>query len=144
MKKWIGSAAVVIEDGKLLMVRAKGSTAWSIPSGGIEDNETAEAACIREVWEETGYHVNVKEQLLVKKAVIKTYAVTTYYFNCTYISGTMQYHDPDKIIEEIDWKSIEQLQVIEFLYPEDAKMLKELLFKRLKEKPSLKNRIKKD
>lgn len=68
MKKWDGSAAVVIKEGRLLMVRAKGSSAWSIPSGGIEDNETAKDACCREVWEETGYRVEVESSLFVKKA----------------------------------------------------------------------------
>ena len=127
MKKWNGAAAVVIEDGRLLMVRGKGSSAWSIPSGGIEDNETSESACIREVWEETGYHVKVERQLFVKKATIKSYQVTTQYYYCTYIGGAMQYHDPDETIEEIDWKSIEQLREIELLYPEDVEMLEELL-----------------
>ena len=127
MEKWNGSASVAIVDGRMLMVRAKGSSAWSIPSGGIEDNETPEAACIREVWEETGYHVEVQRQLFVKKAIIKNYDVTTYYFICTYIGGSIQYHDPDEMIEEIGWKSKEQLREIELLYPEDADMLKELL-----------------
>ncbi|KGR82154.1 NUDIX domain-containing protein [Lysinibacillus odysseyi] len=127
MKKWDGSAAVVIKEGRLLMVRAKGSSAWSIPSGGIEDNETAKAACCREVWEETGYRVKVESSLFVKKAVKENYDVTTYYFMCTYIGGTIRYHDPDGLIEEVDWKSKEQLHTIELLYPEDAEMLQELL-----------------
>lgn len=127
MEKWSGSAAVVIVDGKLLMVRAKGSSAWSIPSGGIEENETPDAACIREVWEETGYHVKVENVIFIKKAVIGNYDVTTYYFMCTYIGGTMQVQDPDETIEEINWKTIEHLPTIEHLYPEDAEMLEELL-----------------
>lgn len=127
MEKWSGSAAVVIAEGKLLMVRAKDSAACSIPSGGIEQNETPEAACIREVWEETGYHVKVENVIFIKKAVIENYDVTTYYFMCTYIGGTMQIQDPDETIEEIDWKTISQLRTIELLYPEDEEMLDELL-----------------
>ena len=67
------------------------------------------------------------QQLFVKKSVIKNYQVTTHYYYCTYIGGAIQYHDSDETIEEIGWKSIEQLREIELLYPEDTDMLKELL-----------------
>lgn len=74
---WNGAAGIVLEEGKLLMVKEKESSAWSIPSGGIEDGESPEQACVREIWEETGFKTEVKKPLHIKKAVIKNYDVTT-------------------------------------------------------------------
>ena len=51
------SQAVILKDKEVLMVRQyveRGDMVWNFPGGGIEDNETPEEACIREVKEETG------------------------------------------------------------------------------------------
>jgi ADP-ribose pyrophosphatase YjhB (NUDIX family) len=57
------SQAIVIQDDKVLMVKQyvqRGDIVWNFPGGGIENNETAEEACIREVKEETGFDVELK------------------------------------------------------------------------------------
>ncbi|MDS8762056.1 NUDIX domain-containing protein, partial [Streptococcus pneumoniae] len=65
-KVWQGSAGVVIDQDKILMVKSKASGKWSIPSGEIETGESPQQACIREVWEETGFRTEVKKQLHTK------------------------------------------------------------------------------
>ena len=35
----------------------RGAVVWNFPGGGIEEGETPEEACVREVKEETGYDV---------------------------------------------------------------------------------------
>ncbi|MFJ8261100.1 NUDIX hydrolase [Rummeliibacillus sp. NPDC094406] len=123
LKFWNGAAAIIMSDNKLLMARGKGTSSWSIPSGGIEDGETAEEACIREVWEETGYRVDISKLLHIKKALIENYNVTTSYFLCKVIDGHIAYHDPDEIIEEISWKTFEDFKNIQLDYPKDREML---------------------
>ncbi|XP_041372286.1 nucleoside diphosphate-linked moiety X motif 17-like [Gigantopelta aegis] len=61
-------AAIILEtgDGKVLLTRrAKHLRAfpgiWVPPGGHIEDNETFEAAAVREYEEETGLHVDLKQ-----------------------------------------------------------------------------------
>lgn len=126
-KVWNGAAAIIISRGKLLMVRGKGRNSWSVPSGGVECGETSEQTCIREVWEETGYKVKVIQVLHTKKAMIDTFNVTTDYFLCEIITGDITYQDPDKIITEIAWKSVDEVEKIPHDYPEDKGLLLKLL-----------------
>ncbi|MHC0039497.1 NUDIX hydrolase [Pseudoneobacillus sp. C159] len=60
------SQAVIIESGKILMVRQyvqRGDLVWNFPGGGIEQKETPDQACIREVKEETGYDIQIAKLL---------------------------------------------------------------------------------
>lgn len=126
-KIWLGAAAVILSDNQVLMVREKNTTKWSIPSGQIENNETAEQACIREVWEETGYKVTIKETIYTKKTVIGDFDVTTVYFMCEVVSGQITYQDPDETIGEIAWKTSKDVKSLQHLYTEDKELLLSLL-----------------
>lgn len=50
------SMALVVRDNKILMIQTyrRNSFIWELPGGGIEMNETAEEAAIRELKEECG------------------------------------------------------------------------------------------
>jgi ADP-ribose pyrophosphatase YjhB (NUDIX family) len=57
-----GASAALIRDGAVLLVE-RGSPPlqglWSLPGGSIEPGETAEAAAVREVREETGLEAQI-------------------------------------------------------------------------------------
>jgi len=57
-----GCSAVIFnaDRTKALLTRRTDNGLWCIPGGGMESGESAAEACIREVWEETGLHVEVK------------------------------------------------------------------------------------
>jgi 8-oxo-dGTP pyrophosphatase MutT (NUDIX family) len=38
---------------------------WGLPGGGLEYGEHPEEAVVREVWEETGFHVSIEKLLLI-------------------------------------------------------------------------------
>ncbi|MEK4627100.1 MAG: NUDIX hydrolase [Solibacillus sp.] len=126
-KIWNGASAIVIKDNQVLMVRGKNTNSWGVPSGEIEAGETAKEACIREIWEETGYEANIIKELHTKKAIIKDYKVTTKYFLCEITGGKIQYHDPDETIVEISWKNKYEISKLIHVYPEDLKIIEELL-----------------
>lgn len=126
-KVWNGATAILIKDNRVLMIRTKNSNSWSIPSGGVEVGETAAEACIREVAEETGYEAKVIKELHTKKTIIKDYKVTTQYFLCEITGGKIQYQDPDDEIEEIAWKNGSEISKLIHTYPEDQKVIEQLL-----------------
>lgn len=54
------SAAIIVRDGKVLMVRRavkEGELMWQFPAGAIEDGESPEQAAVRETLEETSLTV---------------------------------------------------------------------------------------
>jgi len=46
------------DDGRILLVRHSNGGVWVAPGGAIDPGETPQDAVVREVWEETGLHVN--------------------------------------------------------------------------------------
>lgn len=126
-KLWNGASAIIIRDNRVLMIRTMDSNSWSIPSGGVEDGETVEEACIREVAEETGYEVKIVKELHTKKTIIKEYKVTTKYFLCEITGGDIQYNDPDEEIEEITWMNRNEISKLIYTYPEDQEVIEQLL-----------------
>ena len=126
-KVWNGASAIVIKDNLVLMVRTKNSNSWSVPSGGVEANETAKETCIREILEETGYEAKVIKELHTKKTIIKDYNVTTHYFLCEVTGDKIYYQDPDEEIEEISWKNRSEISTLLHTYPEDKEIIEQLL-----------------
>lgn len=59
----VGCSAVIFDEGrqKILLTRRQDNGLWCIPGGHMESGESAEEACIREVWEETGLEVEVRK-----------------------------------------------------------------------------------
>lgn len=58
-----GASAAIFRDGAVLLIeRAKGALKgrWSLPGGHIEPGETARAAAVREVREETGVEADIQ------------------------------------------------------------------------------------
>ena len=127
MNKWSGSSAVCInEEGQVLMVlqgTPEEDKKWSVPSGGKEQKETFMECCIREVEEETGYIGEVIEEIKVKRTVMDTYEVEVYYYLIKIVGGSMKIQDPDQLIYDVAWKSIEELTDLEFSFLEDKAFL---------------------
>ena len=62
------ACAAIIQNGKILMVLHRSSIReyWTLPGGGIENNEIPEQTIVREVKEETGLDVKVGKLLFLE------------------------------------------------------------------------------
>ncbi|MGV3487399.1 MAG: NUDIX hydrolase [Tuberibacillus sp.] len=133
MNTWHGSAAVCVRGGKLLMVKQgkpEEQKRWAIPSGGREYGESDESCCIREVFEETGYQVEVIRHLFTKTGQTYGIPVEVQYYEVDIIGGRAVIQDPDGLIYEIAWKSAEELTEMDLAFPEDREFLLDFMKER--------------
>lgn len=124
MKQWIGSAALCInEEKEVLLVKNRDIQQWSLPSGGLEEGETLEQCCQREVFEETGYRISINQRLHIKRAIISSYQVETHYFLAT-CDEQVATANIDSDIDEVNWWSIHEIERLELAFPEDIELIK--------------------
>ena len=127
MKTWIGTAAICINQKNEILMVLQGKKdepkRWSVPSGGQEKGETLEECCVREVWEETGYQVEIINKIYEKKGITYGVPVHVHYYLVKQIGGFMNIQDPDGLIHEINWKDVTELGDISLSFPEDYELL---------------------
>jgi 8-oxo-dGTP diphosphatase len=97
------SAAIVVQEGRVLMVRRRvkeGQLSWQFPAGEIEQGETPEEAAVREAQEETGLTVKAVK-LLGERIHPKTGRLMSY-TACEVVSGTAHVADAEEL-DELAW-----------------------------------------
>jgi 8-oxo-dGTP pyrophosphatase MutT (NUDIX family) len=93
---------------------------WSVPSGGRLPGESFEDCCRREVWEETGYVVEPREELFVKSGIV-------HYFRAELVGGSRTFQDPDGLIYDIAWKTLAEVRKLALCFEEDREFLERWL-----------------
>jgi 8-oxo-dGTP diphosphatase len=94
------AAAVVVDGGKLLLVRRRvkeGSLSWQFPAGEVESGETARAAAVREAFEETG--LTVTDVKVLGERVHPATGRTMIYVACDVASGDAYVKDDEELVE---------------------------------------------
>lgn len=103
------AAAVIVKDGRVLLVRRRvkeGSLSWQFPAGEVETGETAGEAAVREAGEEVG--LTVAETKSLGDRVHPATGRTMVYIACDVIDGDAQVVDDEELVE-LAWASQDQL-----------------------------------
>ncbi|MCF8090160.1 MAG: (deoxy)nucleoside triphosphate pyrophosphohydrolase, partial [Desulfotignum sp.] len=106
---------IVIKNNKLLITQRNPDGLlgglWEFPGGKVEKNETAEAACIREIKEETGLTVRGSSFLTRVKHAYTHFKIEMDVFYCDYISGDVVLNGP------VDFQWIPLQEISRFAFP---------------------------
>jgi 8-oxo-dGTP diphosphatase len=92
------AAAVIVQDGKLLLVRrrvAEGSLSWQFPAGAVEQGETFDEAAVREAAEEAG--LNVQAVQVLGERVHPSTGRLMGYVACDVVSGEACVADAEEL-----------------------------------------------
>lgn len=103
------AAAVIVNDGRVLLVRrrvSEGQLSWQFPAGEVEPGEVEEDAAVRETREETGLEVKVLRSL-GSRIHPKTHRLMSY-AACEVVSGTARVADLDELAE-LAWCSTAEI-----------------------------------
>ncbi|MER8004795.1 NUDIX hydrolase [Streptomyces sp. NPDC094149] len=103
------SAAIIVSEGRVLMVRrrvSEGELMWQFPAGAIEPGEVAEDAAVRETDEETGLTVKAV-RLLGERVHPKTGRLMSY-TACEVVSGEARVAD-DEELDAIAWVTLDEI-----------------------------------
>lgn len=63
MKKAVIGIVLSDSDKKVLCLKRRDVPVWVLPGGGVEEGESPESACVREVLEETGIKTSIKRKI---------------------------------------------------------------------------------
>lgn len=97
------SAAIIVADGKVLMVRRavkEGKLSWQFPAGAIEPGEDAEDAAVRETLEETG--LSVRAGKLLGERVHPNTGRLMSYTACEVVDGEARVADAEEL-DAVAW-----------------------------------------
>lgn len=78
-----GCRGIVVNGDKMLLSHELNSGWYLIPGGGLEEGETLEECCLREIEEETGVIVRLEKPLLCLQEHYEDWLFISYYFVCT-------------------------------------------------------------
>ena len=106
---------VIYKDGKMLITKRRENGLlgglWEFPGGKRRLKESAEAACIREIKEETGLSVSIVRYLKTVKHAYTHFKISMDVFICDYVSGEVELKGP------VDHRWIIKDEIPDFPFP---------------------------
>jgi len=117
----VSAGAIVIQEGKVLLVRYMNRTGKSFlvgPGGGVFINESTNQAAIREVKEETNLDVSAGKVIFIEDLLSERHQITKIWFLCNLKGGQLEktQNAIEEGITEVGWYRREQLKS-EVVYP---------------------------
>ncbi len=102
------SRGLVIRDAKILLTYEKKTDIYMSPGGGLEEGETFDECCIREIKEESGFDVAVKMPFVIINEYCFDTCYEAHYFVCEVKGRGEQHLTPTEIDHGVEprWVSI--------------------------------------
>lgn len=96
-----GVGAVVLDEGKLLVIKDRFSQGYKLPGGHVDPKETLPNALIREVFEETGVKVTFQSVINIGHFLVGQFGEQNLYFACIakHITKEINIYDTSEIID---------------------------------------------
>ena len=115
-------AAVIRRDGRILITQRLDNVhlarLWEFPGGKVEAGESFEVALSREISEELGVKIRVKEEFFTTEHDYPGKSVRLHFFSCTLAEG-----EPAALgVADLRWVSPAELSQFEFP-PADAELI---------------------
>ncbi len=116
------SAALIIKDNCLLLAKSDNYDCYYTVGGGIQAGETSEEAVLREVYEETGKHLEIDRLMFVQERFYqakkeKHHEVVFFYLMKNEDSEILQGTVTDQKNEHLYWIPLERLEQITLVPP---------------------------
>lgn len=83
---------ILVRDGKVLLSYESKKNRYIIPGGGVEEGESLEQCCEREMFEETGMLVKARDNYLVVNELFSDWNHVNHYFVCELLEETGKLH----------------------------------------------------
>lgn len=96
------------ERTEVLLIKRLDIPVWVLPGGGLDAGESPEQGAIREVFEETGFHAEVKRKVALYLPVNKM-TQRTHLFECQIIHGKAQVGNETKEVRFFPLNALPQL-----------------------------------
>lgn len=129
----VAGRGIVVRDGKILLSHELNTGVYMSPGGGLEEGESLEECCARELMEETGYEVKPLFQFLrINEFSFETEYVSNY-FICEVTGEGKQTLTKVEIEHGIvpEWVKIEDALAIFGTYNEKAPDVRSLYIREL-------------
>ena len=114
------SVIVVTEDARILLVKhRKGSRQyWVLPGGRLEYGETFEECAVRELKEETGLDVAVKEIVFLSEAIApdRSRHIVNVYMTADVVGGVLKVGD-EPVLAAVDYIPLAELDKLSLFPP---------------------------
>lgn len=121
----VGCYAWIERDGRVLLPHwnergadGREYAGWTLPGGGMEHGESPQATCLREVWEETGFTVELQGLLGVRNHWIPTERRTSrvgrplqglqVVYLASIVGGTLT-REVDGSTDDVRWVGLDEL-----------------------------------